>query len=50
MLDVAGHYARPDVFQLSVLREAKAVIGERTAAPRQGDKTKRATRANPKKK
>ena len=29
MLDVAGHYARPDVFQLSVLREEKAVIGER---------------------
>jgi nitrilase len=29
MLDVAGHYARPDVFQLSVLREAKAVIGVR---------------------
>jgi len=34
MLDVAGHYARPDVFQLTVLREAKAVIGERAKTPR----------------
>src|SRR5678815_4261343 len=29
MLDVAGHYARPDVFQLHVQREAKAVLRER---------------------
>ncbi len=29
MLDVAGHYARPDVFQLLVTRQAKAMIGER---------------------
>ena len=51
MLDVAGHYARPDVFQLSVLREAKAVIGERRAAPRQAGKAKRAkTTPRPKKK
>jgi nitrilase len=28
MLDVAGHYARPDIFQLNVLREAKAMIRE----------------------
>jgi nitrilase len=28
MLDVAGHYARPDVFHLTVLREAKAMIGD----------------------
>ncbi len=27
MLDVAGHYARPDVFRLEVVREAKPVIG-----------------------
>jgi len=29
MLDVAGHYARPDVFQLSVIREVKSLIRER---------------------
>jgi len=29
MLDVAGHYARPDVFQLHIQREAKAMISER---------------------
>ena len=28
-LDVAGHYARPDVFQLTVVRKAKAMIGEK---------------------
>ncbi|HYQ89956.1 MAG TPA: carbon-nitrogen hydrolase family protein [Candidatus Binatia bacterium] len=51
MLDVAGHYARPDVFQLSVLREAKAVIGERRVAPRQAGKARRAkTASRPKKK
>ena len=33
MLDVAGRYARPDVFQLSVLREEKAMIGERPGKP-----------------
>jgi nitrilase len=63
MLDVAGHYARPDVFQLSVLREAKAVIGERAAPRIPAARTSRArpsaarakrtptpTRAKPKKK
>jgi len=38
MLDVAGHYARPDVFQLSVLRQAKAVIAERDGGEEPGEK------------
>jgi nitrilase len=28
MLDVAGHYARPDVFQLTVNREKRNMIGD----------------------
>jgi len=32
MLDVAGHYARPDIFRLTVRRESRPMIGEATAA------------------
>ena len=31
MLDVAGHYARPDVFQLTINRQARAMIAEASA-------------------
>ena len=44
-LDVAGHYARPDVFQLTVVRKAKAMIGEKVV--KKEKKTKHA--AKPKK-
>ena len=32
MLDVAGHYARPDVFELVVHREARPMIASRARA------------------
>jgi nitrilase len=33
MLDVAGHYARPDVFQLTVNRERRPMINTKTSPP-----------------
>ena len=56
-LDIAGHYARPDVFELIVHRQAKPVIQEReTSAPpasrrlRRGDDESRSARSRAKRK
>jgi nitrilase len=39
MLDVAGHYARPDVFQLTVHRESRPMIRTKEAAPQVAGET-----------
>lgn len=33
MLDVAGHYARPDIFELIVHREERAMIRQASETP-----------------
>ena len=37
MLDVAGHYARPDVFELIVHREPHSMLGTQETAPQTGE-------------
>jgi hypothetical protein len=57
MLDVAGHYARPDVFELIVHRGAHPMIrvvgnpsrqslDKKTATPLKAQKAKKAARRN----
>ncbi len=36
-LDTAGHYARPDIFELRVRREVRPIIAERQAGEDEGD-------------